>query len=239
MRARYAVFLSLLFYSSGALAASPEYSAAAIINGQSFTLTSGETVRLAAIETPTSSEPLSDEAKTALAAFMTGKKLTVESVIDGHDRLNRLLGQVYADGQWVQGAMLRAGLAMVYSFADTPPEILSKMLVEERAAREARRGIWGTTYYRVIAPSEADEFIDRFKLVEGKVVSLHEYHGNIYINFFAQWRGHFAVFISHKYAAAFTDLQLLAGKTIRVRGWIHYHNAPMIGLTHAGQIEVE
>jgi hypothetical protein len=35
------------------------------------------------------------------------------------------------------------------------------------------------------------------------------------------------------------NLPSLVGKTIRVRGWINYHNAPMIDLTHPEQIEME
>jgi len=31
----------------------------------------------------------------------------------------------------------------------------------------------------------------------------------------------------------------LAGRNVRVRGWIHYHNAPMIDITHPEQIELE
>jgi hypothetical protein len=66
-------------------------------------------------------------------------------------------------------------------------------------------------------------------------------HDNIYINFTERWKGQFAVFISHKYAAAFVALkpESLVGKKVRVRGWIHYHNAPMIDIDHPQQIEVE
>jgi hypothetical protein len=114
------------------------------------------------------------------------------------------------------------------------------MLTAEYEAQAARRGIWAHPYFRVITPPEAQEFVGRFKLVEGKVLSVHDYHGHTYINFSERWKGNFAVFISRKYAAAFvpTNLPSLVGKAIRVRGWINYHNAPMIDLTHPEQIEI-
>lgn len=236
-----------------ALAQDAEYNVDHVINGKSFVTSSGDTVRLASIEVPNTQEdntpthrgrpgePQGDEARQALDKLITGKTVTLRADSTKRDRHNRLLAQVYAGDIWVQGALLSGGHAMVYSFVDTPDETVQKMLAEERSAREAKRGIWAHPYFRVIGPAETNEFVNRFKLVEGKVVSVHESHGNLYINFFEQWKGHFAVFISRKYADAFakSNLSTLTGKTVRVRGWIHYHNAPMISLTHGSEIEVE
>lgn len=227
---------------------------ATIINGKSFTLTTGDTVRLASIEAPNTyekadgvhsarpGEPLGDEAKAALTKLLTRHKVRIDYNPGVRDRHDRLLGQVYDEkGIWIQGEMLKSGWAMVYSFNDDRHEIIEKMLAAEHEAQAAKRGIWAHPYFRIITPAEAAEFINRFKLVEGKVVSVHDYHGHTYINFTERWKGNFAVFISRKYANAFAGMNLtsLVGKTIRVRGWINYHNAPMIDLTHPEQIEVE
>ncbi len=227
-------------------------SVARIINGKSFVATSGDTVRLASIEAPNvkeedtptrhgrPGEPLGEEAGQALSALIAGRKVRIDYNPGKRDRHNRLLGQVYDDkGVWIQGEMLRHGFAMVYSFSDDSHDIIEKMLAAEREARSQKLGIWGDPYYRVITPEEVREFINRFKLVEGRVANVHEYHGNIYINFNAHWKGNFAVFISHKHVDAFANAHLssLEGKTIRVRGWINFHNAPMIELTHVEQIE--
>ncbi len=135
--------------------------------------------------------------------------------------------------------MLRKGYAMVYSFTDTPADLVQKMLAEERAARAEKLGIWADPYFRIITPDEAGESLHRFRLVEGKVESVRTVRGNTYINFSRDWQGKFHVFISKKYANAFTPEQLkaLEGKPIRVRGWVNYYKAPMISLTHPGQIE--
>jgi endonuclease YncB( thermonuclease family) len=225
-----------------------------IINGKSFVTQSGDTVRIASIEAPNvqeentpshhgrPGEPLGAEAKQVLSGLILSKKIRIDYNPGKRDRHNRLLGQVYDEkGRWIQGEMLREGWAMVYSFSDDSHDIIEKMLAAEHEARKAKRGLWAHPYYRIINPEEAAEFINRFKLVEGKVISVHEYHNNIYINFNDHWKGSFAVFISHKHTDAFSlqNLHALVGKTVCVRGWINYHNAPMIDITHPEEIEVE
>jgi micrococcal nuclease len=230
-----------------------DYKVTQILNGKSFVLASGDTVRLAGIAVPNvqeastatrsgrSGEPLGEEAKQALEKLISNQSITLQLTDKKRDRHNRLLGQAYAGSTWLQGAMLNEGYAMVYSFSDTPHDLTQKMLAEERSARAAKRGIWSHPYYRIITPEETPEYINRFKLVEGKVESVRMSHGNIYINFFKEWKGRFALFISRKHAEAFagSNLNALEGKTIRVRGWINYHNAPMINLSHPGEIETD
>ncbi|HEU5047993.1 MAG TPA: thermonuclease family protein [Rickettsiales bacterium] len=224
-----------------------------VINGKSFITDSGETVRLAGIEAPNAQEantpshhgrlgePLGDEAKQTLSSLILSRKVRIQYAVAKPDRHNRILAQVYdMQGHWIQGAMLEAGMAMTYSFTDTPSDVIEKMLAAEHKAQRKNIGLWANPYYRIITPQETAEFINRFKLVEGKVVSINHYHGHIYINFSEYWKGNFAVFVSQKYASAFTDkyLQSLTGSKVRVRGWIHYYHAPMMDITHPEQIEI-
>lgn len=222
-----------------------------VINGKSFVLETGDTVRLASIQVPNvqeadtaerkgrPGEPQGEEAKRTLEQLVTGKTITVETGKQPRDRHARLIGQAYAGDIWLQGAMLRKGYAMVYSFADTPAELVQKMLVEERAARQEKLGIWADPYFKILTPEETANSLHRFRLVEGKVASVRNVRGNTYINFSRDWQGKFHVFIPKKNADAFKpeELQALEGKYIRVRGWVNYYKAPMISLTHPGQIE--
>lgn len=247
---RLLAILLLLLSPLGAAAEEPLFTVSRVINGKSLLLTNEDTVRLAAIEAPNRQEentasrrgrpgePLGEEAKEALERLIGNRPVRLEEVsASSRDRHGRVLAQVYAGETWLQGALLAQGFAMVYSFSDTPPHLITRMLEQERLARTEKRGIWAHPYYRILSPQEADTFINRFKIVQGRVVSVHEVRGNVYLNFFEAWRGRFAVFISRKYAPQFGDLSRLTGKTVAVRGWIHYHNAPMIALTHPGEIE--
>ena len=245
-------FLLLLLFCFPVNAAQEWFSVKEIINGKSFILNTGDKVRLASIQVPNvqeidtaghygrPGEPMGEEAKKALAGLLANSKIRIDYNPGKRDRHERLLGQVYDDkGNWIQGQMLAQGYAMVYSFNDDAPEIIQKMLVEERKAITAKSGLWSHPYFRIISPLETAQYINRFKLVEGKVISVNRSHDNIYLNFSEQWRGNFAVFISHKNRNAFdyVKLQVLVGQKIRVRGWINYHNAPMITITHSEQIE--
>jgi micrococcal nuclease len=64
----------------------------------------------------------------------------------------------------------------------------------------------------------------------------------LYVNFAEDWRHDFTIDIARKDLAAFessgVDLERLAGKRVRVRGWVEWWNGPMIKATHPEQIEV-
>jgi hypothetical protein len=66
--------------------------------------------------------------------------------------------------------------------------------------------------------------------------------GRIYLNFGNDWRSDFTISIDRKdvraFAAAGIDLKGLAGKRVRVRGWIEWRNGPMIAATHPEQLEL-
>lgn len=217
-----------------------------VINGKSFIVESGDTVRLASIEAPNlqdgkrTGEPLGEEAKAALEKLILGKNIRIEYLGEKRDRHNRLIGQVYDEkGNWIQGEILKSGFAFAYIFADDSHETIVNMLKAETIAQNAKIGLWQHPYYRVLNSEETQEFINRFKLVEGTIESVNQSHDNIYINFSKEWKGKFAVFISKKNAANFSleKLKTLIGKKVRIRGWINYHKAPMISIVRQEQIE--
>jgi hypothetical protein len=66
--------------------------------------------------------------------------------------------------------------------------------------------------------------------------------GRIYLNFAKDWRSDFTISVARKDMSAFTtagiDLKGLAGKRLRVRGWVEWRNGPLIEASHPEQIEV-
>ena len=145
------------------------------------------------------------------------------------------------DGLWVQGALLRLGLARVYSFADNQTAV-ADMLVEERAARRAGRGIWALPFYRIRNLGELAADIDRFQVVEGRVIAVAALGRRVYLNFGLDWRTNFTAVVAAKrrrrLPAAGIELACLAGRAVRLRGWIRSPNGPALTLTHPAQTEL-
>jgi hypothetical protein len=157
------------------------------------------------------------------------------------DRYGRALAHLEVDGKWVQGELLRAGLARVYSFRDNRARVI-EMLELEQAARRARRGIWRHSFYRVRQSDETKGALDEFQLVEGRVLTAAVVRGRTYLNFGEDWRRDFTVTIAPRDRRGFVkagfDPKSYANRRIRVRGWLYWRNGPMIEATHPEQIEV-
>jgi endonuclease YncB( thermonuclease family) len=221
-----------------------------IVDGDTLILDDGREVRLVGIQAPKlplgrrnfKTWPLAAKAKAALGALTLGKVVTLSYGGRRVDRYNRLLAHLYdADGGWIQGALLRSGMARVYSFADNRA-VVSQMLALERAARADRRGIWGDPFYRVRDARDVARDIGGFQVVEGRVIGVAARTKRTYINFGADWRSDFTVSVLARarrlFRAAGLDLAQLEGRRIRVRGWVKSYNGPMIEASHPEQIEI-
>ena len=86
---------------------------------------------------------------------------------------------------WVQGHLLKTGLARAYSLG-ADRGCAAELLAAERTAREARLGVWGEAAYAVRAaePSAALlRHLATFQLVEGRVARVATTRGSVYLNF--------------------------------------------------------
>src|SRR5262249_30716476 len=91
--------------------------------------------------------PMADEARTALVELVQGRKVVLHLPTTTQDRNGRTLAHIMRDdGLWIQGEMLRAGFARVYSFPDNRL-FVDGMLEIEQGARLAKRGIWANDFY--------------------------------------------------------------------------------------------
>jgi endonuclease YncB( thermonuclease family) len=228
---------------------------ARVVDGDTLMLDDGREVRLVGIQTPKlplgragfRKWPLADEAKAALATLAGGKRLRVLFGGARADRHGRVLAHLArrSDNLWIQGEMLGRGWARVYSFPDNRAAV-AEMLMLERAARAARRGIWGHPFYAVVSQRRAGRYIGTFQLVEGRVMQTAVIRRWAYVNFGANWRTDLTISIRRRDLRAFRKafgkrlerLERLEGKKIRVRGWLRLRNGPMIEATHREQIEV-
>jgi endonuclease YncB( thermonuclease family) len=228
-------------------------SASRFVDGRTFVLDDGREVRLAAIEVP----PLSGEAGAApgsaaardgLAALLAGAEVVLKQAEPQKtDRYGRVLAYAFAarDGveRSVQADLVAAGLARVAARAGSRP-CADELLSRESAARRAKLGLWSNSYYDSLnAENPADVLAEQghFALVEGKVVSVRESGATIYVNFGRRWSTDFTVTILKRNARNFTAAGLepkkLAGRRVRVRGWIEERGGPWIEAARPEQIE--
>src|SRR5262249_852284 len=115
----------------------------------------------------------------------------------------------------------------------------------EQDARTSKLGLWGDSYYPV---KRADSPIDvlaehgRFALVEGRVTSVRENGGMVYVNFGRRGPEHFTVALVKRnegiFAGAGLTPKALAGRNIQVRGWIEERGGPAIEAVRPEQIEI-
>lgn len=221
-----------------------------IVDGDTLVLDNGKQVRLVGLQAPKlplgrkgfRKWPLADEAKAALERLALRRRLTLHYGGREVDRHRRLLAHL-ADaesGRWIQGAMLALGMARVYTFKDNRGAV-AEMLALERAARDAKRGIWGLRYYAIRTPENVGRDIGSFQIVEGRVYAVAERKSTTFVNFDPNWHEDFTIVVRGRDRRTFRDagmdLTSLEGQRIRVRGWVKSWNGPAIEATHPEQIE--
>jgi endonuclease YncB( thermonuclease family) len=241
LAAALAVKLAALCGCSGAMAQEPKPApicggdviahgvAKRVIDGRTFTLDDGSEVRLAAIEVPPLETGAASgaDAKAALDALIGGDDIVLRRADIATDRYGRLVAYAYAvrDGEelFAQGELIASGFAWVGDHVGSRPELLKS----ENAARAAKLGLWADSHYDVLdaeTPTDVLARQGRFALVEGKVVSVRESGATIYVNFGRRWSEDFTVTVlkrnERNFTAAGLDLKGLAGRRIRVRGFI-------------------
>ncbi|MGB3865879.1 MAG: thermonuclease family protein, partial [Xanthobacteraceae bacterium] len=160
------------------------------------------------------------------------------------DRYGRQHAFVAAPGEAsVQVALLDTGLAFAAG-TGTDPGCAAELARAEAAARKYQRGVWSTPDVIKNAESPGDILakLGRFAVVEGKVASARQAGATFYLNFGPRWTRDFAVIIRKPMLELLTrdnlDLKRLAGRRVRIRGWIERRGGPRIELRDKGQIEI-
>jgi len=238
-----------------------------VIDGRTFLLADGREVRLAGIEVPPLPSPNHGEAAAPLAAgqgqpsentgaaaadalrtLVMGHEVALTGAKSATDRYGRLMADaaLSQDGGTASVAktMVAQGLARVAAHPGTAA-CVAELRAAEGAARTAKLGLWGDPRY---FPKQAEDVTGlsaergRFTLVEGKIVSVRESGGAIYVNFGRRWSEDFTVTIAKRkerqFAAAGLDPRTLTGRHVMVRGWIEERGGPWIEASAPEQIEI-
>jgi endonuclease YncB( thermonuclease family) len=222
-----------------------------VIDGRSIELADGRVVHLAGIEVPAddAQQVMSDAAsKAALEALVLGKTVTLKSAADETDRYGRLLAYVFAAAEPAAASAQAQLVASGHALVGAPVgerACAAGLRALEHAARTGRRGLWDDPAYALGAADNPAEILGRrgdFAVVEGKVLSVNDRGGIIYLNFGRRWSEDFTVAILRRNAKAFASAGLeprgLAGRILRVRGWVEERGGPWIEAVWPDQIEI-
>ncbi len=233
-------------YSTSAFAATIEAatladlgtaSVAKIDEDGTITLSGGRVLRLAGIELARGHA--AQDLQTTLTGLIGRGPLTLKSDGPTEDRYGRVVAQAFAaDGAWIEGELLRHGLARV---ATTPDHrsTADALYTAERPARTHRLGLWGDTHTALRHAGEIARFIDSWQVVDGTVISVNPRHNAIDLRLGDDEAHDLSIRIPTSIAQAMpTDPATLVGRHLRVRGWIGKGIGPLITLNHAEQIEV-
>ena len=217
------------------------------VDGDTVILADDRQVRLVGLQAPKlalgrknfKDWPLAEESKRAVAAMAQGQRVTLRYEGTRVDRHGRVLAHLYRDdGLWIQGKMLKLGLARVYTFPDNRA-LAAEMYALEAEARAAKRGVWAHPFYAVRAPEGLKGDLDTFQIVAGTVVEAAAVKGAVYLNFGPDWRTDFTVRLDGAalklFRAARVDPLGFKGRMIEVRGWLRFKDGPMIDASHPEQ----
>lgn len=162
-------------------------------------------------------------------------------------RTNRM-GQILAHlvnkktGQWINGEMVRSGVAWTMTDAANP-DMAADLYGLEETARAGKKGLWARqSPFDVLTPETASQGNGTFRIIEGTINRAATSKNNLYLNFGADWRKDFTVMISpalrRKMSQNGLDPMSLSGTKVRVRGWLREWNGPFMELETLERMEI-
>jgi endonuclease YncB( thermonuclease family) len=252
--ARYALGASFAFLVVAAGAAQPQEGcsaaklipavAARALDGNTVALSDGTVVRLSGVIVPHAGA-FAEAARERLQALLSGRPVLLGDQSATPDRYGRIVARLYlGDSQsWVEGEMVRAGLLQVFTFREDRA-CARALLAAEAAARAGKAGIWGDPQFAIW---QADDpslsgASGLYQIVEGEVLSTGRTAATAYLNFGRNWSTDFTVTVNMADAEMFESeglaLDALAGRRIRVRGWLLVEDGPAMMVDHPEQIEL-
>ncbi len=224
-----------------------------VLDGNTVLMKDGKIIRLLAIDYPF--VPGQQDSLPVIA----GKTMLERLLPEGTDvmlyqtrdqkipRMNRM-GQILAHlvnkktGQWINGEMIRSGVAWTATDAANPDMAADLYGLEEKARAESK-GLWDkNSPFGLLTPDTAAQGIGTFRLVEGTINRAATSKNNLYLNFGNDWRKDFTVMVTpalrRKMSQNGLDPMALSGTKVRVRGWLREWNGPFMELETVERMEI-
>ena len=226
---------------------------AAVDDDFALLLDDGRRAGLSGLEFPADPEPRA-KAHARLSGWLAGRDVFLASLAPAPDRWGRLPAGVFAASDdpaeapltSVGASLLEEGRAR---FRPDPPAApcARDYLAAEETARAARRGLWADPALAPVdasAPGAGAALLRRKGLVvvEGKIFSVGESPGALYLNFGQKGSENFAAVILRRNLAMFgasgIDPRKLVGRRARVRGLIETGFGPRMEISAPAEIEL-
>jgi len=198
------------------------------------------------LDTATPTWPPAELSRKALETLTIGQSVGLAFVGRRRDRYGRHLAHVFLDreGQriWVQANLIASGHARAYALPGNTA-CLSHLLDHERSARAAKAGHWATGIFQD-RDAHTSRMLARyhgtFQTIEGRVDHISKVHGHQVLDFSADHRQGFSVWLAPRGPSRATPATLpkeLTGQRVRVRGWIEMRRSPRLTITSPVEIE--
>ncbi|MBU7046348.1 MAG: thermonuclease family protein [Theionarchaea archaeon] len=222
----------------------------AIIDGDTFKLETGETVRLIGIDAPELSQPGGEESRQYLAHLISGKNITLEKGDEDRDKYNRLLRFVYIDDVCINEEMIKQGYAEAryLSLNDLCREYYIQLEIE---AETTRAGLWSANIFQprsqvnwdsnipIIDWRNADQYYGQYVIIEGTIVNTFNSGNVCFLNFDKNYNYFTAVIFACDFPEFSISPIYYLGKKVYIIGIIkEYNGSPEIIVKTPDQIRI-
>jgi micrococcal nuclease len=221
-----------------------------IIDGDTFRLETGDTVRLIGIDAPELSQPGGEMSREYLAHLLLGKPITLEKGYEDRDKYNRLLRFVYINGLCINEEMIRQGYAEARYLPESP--IHEYYVQLEIQAETAKAGLWSDHIFQprsciewdsnlpVIDWVNADNYYNQYVIVEGTIVDTYNSGRVCFLNFHPDYQYCTAVIFACDFSGfPYPPDTYYLGKKVHIIGIIkEYKGSPEIIVKTPEQIKI-
>jgi micrococcal nuclease len=227
------------------------FSCTAVIDGDTFRLSNGETVRLIGIDAPELSQPGGEESRQYLTRLILNKGVTLKTGREDRDKYRRLLRFVYLGDVCINEEMIRQGYAEARYMSSN--DLLREYYIElEIEAEITKSGLWSKNIFQprsnlrwgedipVISWSVAHNYYNQYVIVEGTIVNTYNSGIVCFLNFDTNYQYFTAVIFASDFPV-FPDIPevFYLRKKVYIIGIIkEYKGSPEIIVKTPDQIRI-
>lgn len=231
-----------------------------VIDGYTFLIEEGYSVKILEIDADERGYPCYDEAKNRLEELILNKEVRLVKETEEWDQYCRYLRHVFVDNQNIGLELVKAGLAVAH-FSSEDVKYREEITQAEKSSRESKTGCkWSPPVkektefqwekltpelrgLKIIGSCQAGNYYGKKVIAEGKIADVYRSKTNtIFLNFEKAYPNQCftaVIFSSDQYKFV-TDLErYYSGKTARIEGEVkEYQGKPEIILKDPSQIEI-